>query len=118
MAAKLHSFGHHVSSIASSSAGHTAFALAHVFGNSWTGALTVQRAGGDVVSLPQQHGVTCVAWLGQGEATVVGNEEGDLVCTRIGDSGGVEAFQVVATANDFDAPVAGAWRLMRVMCCV
>jgi hypothetical protein len=106
MSATLHSFDSHLSSIAFSPQGHTAFALSNVFGNDWTGHITVTRAHGDVTNLPQQHGVTSAAWLGGGEAAVFGNEEGDLVCTAwASDGSGGQALQVVATATDFDAPV-------------
>ena len=108
MSATLHSFDSHLSSIAFSPQGHTAFALSNVFGNDWTGHIAVTRAQGDVTNLPQQHGVTSAAWLGGDEAAVFGNEEGDLVCTAwASDGSGGQALQVIATATDFDAPVSG-----------
>jgi hypothetical protein len=107
MPATLHSFGCHVSSIAVSPTGDAAYALAHVFGNEWTGQITINRARGDSLTLQQQHGVTCAAWLGGGEAAVFGNEEGDLVCIRPGEIGGRQVLEETASATDFDAPVAG-----------
>lgn len=106
MSAHLHSFGCHVSSIALASTGDAAYALAHVFGNEWSGQIAVTRAGGEALTLQQQHGVTCAAWLAGDQAAVFGNEEGDLVCVRPAESGGKEALEEMAAAHDFDAPVA------------
>lgn len=109
MSAHLHSFGCHVSSIALASTGDAAYALAHVFGNEWSGQIAVTRAGGEALTLQQQHGVTCAAWLAGDQAAVFGNEEGDLVCVRPAESGGKEALEEMAAAHDFDAPVASEW---------
>jgi hypothetical protein len=108
MSQAVHSFGCHVSSISVSPAGDAAYALSHVFGNEWSGQITITRASGDVLTLQQQHGVTSAAWLGGGEAAVFGNEEGDLVCVRPTERAGLHALEEAASAADFDAPVAGA----------
>jgi hypothetical protein len=111
MSVNLHSFDCHVSSIACSPTGDTAYALSHVFGNEWTGQVTITRAPGGVLTLPQHHGVTCVTWLERGRAVVFGNEEGDLCCTRsLNDA--EEQLEITATTSDFDGPIAGEQRCM------
>ena len=107
MSAHLHSFGCHVSSIALSSTGDAAYALAHVFGNEWSGQIAITRARGEALTLQQQHGVTSAAWLAGDQAAVFGNEEGDLVCVRPAESGGKQVLEEMAAAHDFDAPIAG-----------
>ena len=121
MSAALHSFSCHVTAIATSPTG-TAYALSHVFGNDWTGQLTVTRPRGDALVLHQPHGVTCVTWVeggGRGGAAVFGTEQGDLVYVGMGGEGQGQVLEVAATASDFDAPVAGALRLRHSVasCC-